>query len=125
MSGTPRSFKVSKSIVVRTRFVGFHKWPEAPAEVAFLRDLHRHVFYVECHFRIEESRQLEFFLVQATVNRQVGLVRTTLDGSPSMSCEQMAELIANGLYLSERLPVFKVVVSEDNENDGVVELEVY
>jgi hypothetical protein len=33
-------------IQVRTSFVGVHQWKDAPDEVAFLRNLHRHVFKV-------------------------------------------------------------------------------
>ena len=124
MSTTLKSYKLSKSIIVKTWFTGFHKWPKAPDEVAFLRQLHRHVFFIECHFRVSESRELEFFMVQARLNKCVGLLKAELDDSPYLSCEEMAEFLANAL-LSDELPVFKVSVSEDGENSGVVELELY
>ena len=40
---------VRRWIRVRTTFEGFHCWPSAPNEVAFLRNVHRHLFLSLIH----------------------------------------------------------------------------
>ena len=55
------------TIETLNEFVGYHCWPDAPQEVAFLRSPHRHVFIVRCEFPVEASRALEFFMQERKV----------------------------------------------------------
>lgn len=114
-----------KSIVVRTSFVDQHCWPNAPQEVAYLRDLHRHRFYVTVYARVSHgNRQLEFHLFQDYISKFTVpyLQACLLNSVNSLSCEDMAEILALKLR-EENFGVFRVVVSEDNENDGMWELD--
>lgn len=105
-------------IIVRTQFVGFHKYENAPDEVAFLKNTHRHLFKVSCELEtFHNDRELEFFMVHMTLEREIlPFVQLKLE-----SCEQMASRILDGLinaYGTHRY--YSVVVSEDGENDGKI-----
>ncbi len=110
------------SITVEVRKVGFHHWKEAPAEVAYLRASHRHVFVVR--FSIEDlshnDRDQEFHLVQKWVTEEFDaiLVHAELLG---MSCEMMAQklcILGRVKYKSSII----CEVSEDDENSAMVRL---
>lgn len=97
----------------RVQFEGFHAWPDAPHEVDFLRDRHRHIFHIEATKAISEDRQTEFILLGRRIRAWVssafdkGELGTT-------SCEELATMIASAFDLSA------CVVWEDNENGGGV-----
>lgn len=109
---------MKKFIRVQWQFIGFHEYPKAPEEVAFLRATHRHVF--KCSAKIEvyhDDRELEFFIVQHLLRETFG------DGAMNhQSCEMIAEKI--GLFLKSRFGGrdMEIEVSEDGENSAVVEL---
>jgi hypothetical protein len=49
------------TITVRWTHPGFHAWPEAPPNRAYLRDRHRHLFYYELTIPVTHAdRQVEF-----------------------------------------------------------------
>lgn len=125
-----------KSIVVRNQFVALHRWCSAPGEVNFLSYPHRHTFHVLTTVEVGHGdRAVEFFCLQQEIDQIIrslffsnsalpGVVQPdgTLDlGLPiiSMSCEDMAEHIANYVSRDGALKVKQVIVSEDNENGGV------
>lgn len=115
---------MKKAIWVRTFFRGFHRWPDAPEQVAFLRNLHRHCFGVKVQIWVTGSdREVEFFILQSEVDfvtvKQLG---PALKGTPSMSCEMMAEYIAEKLK-AKNYHVHFVEVDEDGENGARVEYE--
>ncbi len=112
-----------KAIVlgIKTSFVALHRWKNAPDDVRFLRDFHRHVFNVTVEFRVEgDDRALEFFQVRKALDAfilQAFANRQDLD----LSCEQMATQIGTFL-LHWRGDVKECCVSvqEDEENFGRV-----
>lgn len=102
-------------------FEAIHNWPGVTSvpgleEVAYLQYPHRHRFFFKSHSRVSHTdRDVEFiwlahrieeFLISRFPDRQLG----------SMSCEMLGELI-----LQNFPAVYKVEVSEDNENGAVVE----
>ncbi len=108
---------------VTGQFVGYHKWPDAPAEVGFLRHLHRHLFKVKLSiFVSHDNRQEEFFIVQDSL---IHYLRETFehgfDVESTTSCEQMARRIA-AHFLALDYKVRSVEVSEDGENGATVHL---
>ena len=113
-------------VMVKARFVGFHRWPEAPGEVAFLRDLHRHEFHVEVAMEVEhDDRELEFFLVKnwllANPLKDLNLINHDgTDKRTNWSCEQMATYIGDQLREKYGNRYMQVGVYEDGENGGVV-----
>ena len=120
--------KIKRSITVRTEFAALHRYKDAPEEVSFLRNLHRHCFKVSVSLDVKNSdRELEFFMVQTQVE---GIIRVILNACeyendlPIMgSCEDMAEkiaLTASSIY--ERS--VGCMVSEDGENSAEVYIRI-
>ena len=117
---------INQKIRVLNRFAGLHCWPEAPEQVKFLRDLHRHEFYIHTEIEVEhEDRELEFFIFKETIDEiidaQFGSERIKNLGR--LSCEEIAtrihqELINRLPYLGSRSATISVF--EDNENGAVV-----
>jgi len=99
-------------IKVTTQFEGQHRWKDAPDEVSFLRNWHRHIFYVTAWFTVQHSdRDLEFFIQK---RKLTDLVRTQYENKKfEKSCEMIAEEICRSYQ-----HCYKVEVSEDNENGG-------
>lgn len=108
---------MKSSIVVRTSFEGIHKFANAPQEVAFLREPHRHIFNVEVEMEVfHDDRELEFVIVKRDLNR-------FLFGKPfgiCSSCEQMASEIVRFLIGAYGERQITVGVFEDGENGGKV-----
>lgn len=107
-------------IVVRSQFEATHNYPEAPVDVAFLSNTHRHIFHVEIEIQVfHEDRELEFILVKREFERYLNLVfhRQHLG---RMSCEQIAQSIQDHLHkvypFEGTARKINVRVFEDNEN---------
>src|SRR5687768_10248603 len=95
-------------------FEGFHRWPDAPDEVAFLRTLHRHRFHWTLWWTVSHAnRQKEFILLQREVTRAIA----TQQGTELWSCEHWASFLLNTFGAS------RAEVSEDGENGALVEWE--
>lgn len=102
-------------VFATTRFEGFHRWPDAPEEVAFLRDRHRHVFHVRAEVPVRhDDRDVEFILLGRRVAAEVEVIRSTQDVS-CWSCERWAN------ELVDRLGLSACEVSEDGENGARVD----
>ncbi len=102
---------------------GFHSWPDAPDEVAFLREEHRHLFSFRIGMESHLSRQFEFFKLQQALRDYID---DAYDGVEcglgydfgNLSCEELA---SNVLEAFRSLGVVNFVeVSEDNENGAIV-----
>ena len=107
--------KTSTTIHVVTRFEGFHRWKDAPEDVAFLRAFHRHVFNVRVYIAVtHDNRQVEFFQFRRKLD---DYIKATLAGREfELSCEQIAKMIL------EAFPQATAVeVKEDDENGAIVE----
>lgn len=111
---------MANTITVTSSFVAFHCWPNAPDEVAFLRNMHRHKFGVQVTFPVTHNdRQLEFFIMKAHVNSVLSRYAGT---ETNMSCEQMAEAFVQRLREKD-LPIVSCRVDEDGENWATVYAE--
>ena len=107
-------------IIVTFTLEGFHRYPQAPAPVAFLSERHRHLFNFTLRFRVNHcDRDKEFFLVSREV--QQGL--ENIYGRPAefgaASCEELARYL-----LIDYAPsgCCQVEVWEDGENGALVTL---
>lgn len=99
------------TIEVKTRFVGYHRYANAPEEVKFLRNLHRHVFWVEVEVEVaHDDREKEFFIIQDRLNKFINTDTPEEVGS----CEHIARRIA--MFMEG---VVRVKVSEDGENAAI------
>lgn len=106
-------------IIIRYTFIGFHRWPDAPAHRQYLSDTHRHLFYVEASVQVfEHDREIEFhdfmdYCKGWTENVSLG----------SYSCEMIADNLAKKItrdYPNRRV---SVSVFEDNEVGAKVTLQ--
>lgn len=96
------------SVFVNVRFEGFHSWPDAPAEVAFLRSPHRHEFHVTAVRAVtHDDRDVEIIMLKRAVQLYCD---TNFKGPHHMSCEMMAR------QLAETFSLERCAVSEDGEN---------
>ena len=107
-------------ITVRGQYDHFHRYENAPDQVAFLRNLHRHLFKWTAVIEVfHDDRELEFFMVMQHINSKI---MPFIQIKELGSCEMQAEDILRYLvdeYGAKRY--YKVTVSEDGENDGTIE----
>lgn len=112
---------MKKYICVKNKFISYHKYENAPQDVCFLKNLHRHLFYVTTKIQVfNDDRELEFFMVQNNVDKIIDNMNRVMNDNKS--CEQMASFIITELqklYSTNRY--YCVEVSEDNENSAIVE----
>ena len=102
------------SIWVRFSFIGWHSYPDAPDEVAYLRTSHRHTFNCRVELCVDPNvdRELEFHMVRGHI-QEVFLL--PLNKHNVGSCEQMAHTlisITTSLYPNR---VVTATVDEDGE----------
>lgn len=99
------------SIVIQLQIEGFHRWISAPAEMAFLRAKHRHIFWITCKKEVRhENRAIEFILAKRTIKKQYP---EPFDFGGD-SCEAIARDLLNLFGFDS------VVVLEDGENGAEV-----
>lgn len=98
-------------IAVSTNFVGMHRWLNAPEDVKYLRDFHRHLFGVKVFVKVGHGdREVEFHTLKARVD--AFLDAHYRNRTFELSCEQIAE------HLLNHFGAEMVEVSEDGENSG-------
>ena len=75
---------------------GFHNWPGAPEQFAFLKSRHRHIFEIRCRFEVHNKEREKEVIFQQT---KIADFLYREFGNPcefnGMSCESIAELIMN------------------------------
>jgi hypothetical protein len=109
---------ISTFIKVRFSVIGFHNYPDAPEEVKYLRDRHRHQFNFSVEINVSGlNRELEFHTVK---RRLLSLYGVTEVGFEDMSCEMIAvDLIKILISWYGKDRSYIVEVSEDGECSGV------
>ncbi len=104
------------SVYARTTFVGFHRWVEAPEEVKYLRDYHRHVFHVRLGVAVPVggmNRGVEFIQLKQKLD---AYLREAYEGQQfEKSCEMIGEDVCHHIVTKGYCPTF-IDVSEDGEN---------
>jgi hypothetical protein len=105
--------QIDSYAVIRYQVEGFHRWPQAPLERAYLQDRHRHVFHIEVKVQtFHDDREIEFHDLLAWA-------KATFPGGELgvMSCEVIARFLINSIALrfgGHRRAIVKVF--EDGEN---------
>lgn len=104
-------------IIVTTNFTGFHRWKDAPKECEFLRDWHRHIFYVEMMVEVNHNeRDIEFITLKKELDN---FLRDTFEQRYfEHSCETLAQIIIH--YFAHCYDMWAVSVKEDNENGAML-----
>lgn len=100
---------------IKTSFEGFHRWKDAPEEVAFLQQWHRHRFHVKLSVSVNhDNRDVEFILLQRRVRKYID------EFYELQYFESSCEMIAKDLLY--QFNASSVEVSEDGENGALVEV---
>jgi hypothetical protein len=96
---------------------GVHCYPSAPADVAYLRDSHRHLFKFKATLGVEhDNRDIEFHQVQ---NKCIDFCKDKM-GLDYKSCEMMAREVLTFLEGIHSKRYLEVEVSEDGECGAIV-----
>lgn len=123
-----------KTITVKTSYEGVHCWPEAPDEVSFLREPHRHMFVVSAEVEVTGSdREIEFIMLKRHIDKWLHI---QMDADSNvwqmgrLSCEQVAEMVLDVVHeycgdimvdeQTVKVRGISVTVSEDGENGASV-----
>lgn len=108
------------------KFEGTHCYPDAPEEVRYLRDPHRHMFGVRVEMEVHhDDRDIEFIMMKHVVQSQLHAVypfdpvRRIYDLGTT-SCESIARMIAEQLQKRYGPRAIVVTVDEDGENGAIV-----
>ena len=101
-------------ITTQTEFI--HQYKDAPDEVFYLRNLHRHIAHIKIKIQVfDNDREIEFIMLKHSIDN---FIRTNLtDKFNNISCEQLSELLLDYIitnYGTNR--EVEIIVSEDNEN---------
>lgn len=122
---------VTTTVFATTEVVGFHQWLDAPNEVDYLRNVHRHKFGIRVELSVvENDREVEFHILRRGLEasmQQAWLGDGVEDGYVEyifgpMSCEMIAGRLLD--YLRSTYPgriLYRVTVDEDGENGATVE----
>lgn len=103
-------------VITDQDIVGFHQWTNAPTEVYFLRNKHRHIFRVRCAFSVEhDDRDVEIFMLEDRIARYFHKRWSTPCHFFEMSCEMIAKDVLN------EFGCVWVEVLEDGRGGGRVE----
>jgi len=108
-------------IWITTQKEMFHRYPDAPNEVSFLKNEHRHIFKFRVSIEIyTDDRDIEFIMFKREVDKILDDLNKNLEHK---SCEMISDYINDKLiktYLDRKIII---EVSEDGENGSLKEYE--
>ena len=106
---------IKRSVFCSLQFVAFHRWPDAPENVDYLRNTHRHVFKVAVTAEVQhDNRDIEFITLKEMVQDYVDRQFAGKDLG-RMSCEDIAHDILDHFSMLD-----KVSIAEDGENGATL-----
>jgi len=109
-------------IWITTQKEGYHFWKDAPEEVAFLKNIHRHIFHFKVYITTKHNdRELEFFMFKNDIEIMIDNFWVLYNlhsqkDTEGLSCEMMADELYE--QVRDIYPNREVIieVSEDKEN---------
>ena len=111
---------LKRNIEIKFTKEGIHCYPAAPDEVAFLRDLHRHIFHFYVKLEVfHNDRDVEFIMFKRELEALYKY--SAVVSINHKSCEMLAEDLID--YVKNKYPNrdTTVRVYEDDENGAVLE----
>jgi len=100
-------------IWITTQKEMYHRYPDAPNEVNFLRNEHRHIFHYKVSIEVEHNeRDIEFIMFKRYVDYLLG----GLEDLGDQSCEMISDWLAGRIQVKHPNRHIKIEVSEDGEN---------
>lgn len=104
------------------QFEGIHQWANCPIdEVAYLRDLHRHVFHVRAVKQVyHDDRDIEFIQFKGVLARYIQnkYPKYHADSNAVVMGSTSCEMLARDLM--EEFDLLECEVNEDGENGAVL-----
>lgn len=108
---------LSTSIAVTFQRVGFHKYPDAPPEVRYLTDKHRHVFKFKVSIEVKfADREIEFHMFLNWLESLYADGNLEMD---NRSCETIADELAERIAVKYPGRALSIEVWEDGECGAV------
>lgn len=111
---------IKRYISVTTQREFIHQYVDAPEQVSFLREPHRHMLHIEVEIQVyHDDRELEFILVKRGLEEFLDTLH--LNVCSNRSCEMIACSIVDylkTLYGENR--EINVSASEDGENGSII-----
>lgn len=102
-------------VITKNLIEGFHRWPDAPEKVDFLRERHRHVFHIRCYFEVDHwDREIELIMKQWEIDEYLHHIYGMPCEFDNLSCEKIAEI------LMDKMGACMVEVLEDGDGGAVV-----
>ena len=99
-------------IWITTSFEGFHAYPDAPDEVSFLRNKHRHMFHFRVYIEVfHDDREIEFFMFKKDVEKMINFISIN-----NKSCEMISDGLHHAIKANYPNRDITIEVSEDLEN---------
>lgn len=112
-------FNLNQTIIIQTELDALHKYVNAPKEVEYLKNIHRHLFKICVEMEVfHDDRELEFIIVKHDLNEWLN---NKYQMKEVASCEQIANDICD--YLTQSYGATRRVICtvlEDGENGGKV-----
>jgi hypothetical protein len=112
--------ELKRSIWVTFSKIGFHNYPVAPDEVAYLKDRHRHKFNFKVTIDVfSDDREIEFHMFLTKIESFFETKSLEVDNA---SCEMLAERLINSICQTYDCTyrTVSVEVSEDGECGAIV-----
>jgi len=108
-------------IWITTRKEMFHNYPDAPNEVSFLRNEHRHIFHFKVYIEIfTNDRDVEFIMFK----RDVESILSNINDLKWRSCEIVSNYLAIQIRSKYQKRHIKIETSEDGENGVLMDFPV-
>lgn len=110
----------STKIISRLSVEGIHRWKKCPIEeVSYLREYHRHMFYINCYAYVNHSdRDIEFIELSHRVKKYLHSKYFNEDYQCLFFDDMSCEMIASELLYEFNL--YEVEVNEDLEGGAIV-----
>lgn len=114
-------------IKVRNRFYAIHNWATCPhQDVLFLKNIHRHEFFVYVKVEVGHSnRDIEFLQLQCDIDATINTLyqKSNLLKNTYLLESKSCEMIANDIYkmLKDKYNIVSIEIGEDGENFGIIE----
>jgi len=105
-------------IWITTQFEGYHSYPNAPLDVDFLKNKHRHIFGVKVWIEVDEliDRDIEFFQFKRFVENTI-----RISDLNNRSCEDIADCLY--VDIKQKYPSRKIKISIDEDKENGCEKE--
>ncbi len=116
-------FSLTKKITyakIYGEFEALHKYTNAPEEVSYLRNEHRHLFKVIIQIeQFHNNRDIEYYMFKTWLNIMLYYMDKPITWSCEMYCDHLSKLIEDK-YGARKL---RIEVNEDNMEGAICEYE--